>query len=234
MPTGVSHLLGTNLPGRDDPSLIRMGLAKFTRIVRPKSSDSFYRGQIKNKAHHRVKTHHVPSADLYREQGWLSLPPSEHCGGPATQELHGDHRQQQPRQQSRVRHNSPSTRPTSAASPSTRSRSCPRLFAAPGQGQPCPSRDELRAVRQSRPRTMLSMAAAASCVKSNRTPLKPLLSLPLKEEAWAHKVGAAHWRTSAEGCSPKPRIPQSCGNQRASHLNRGLETLMGISSTASP
>lgn len=28
-------------PGLEEPSLILMGLAKFTRIVRPKSSDSF-------------------------------------------------------------------------------------------------------------------------------------------------------------------------------------------------
>lgn len=32
-------------PGLDDPSLILMGLARFTRIVLPKSSDSFCRGE---------------------------------------------------------------------------------------------------------------------------------------------------------------------------------------------
>lgn len=40
-----SPLSGTNSPGLDDPSLIRIGLAKFTRIVLPKSSDSFCRGR---------------------------------------------------------------------------------------------------------------------------------------------------------------------------------------------
>lgn len=51
-----SSFPGTTSPGLDDPSLIRMGLAKFTRIVLPKSSDSFYRGDKKhNKAHQKVQ-----------------------------------------------------------------------------------------------------------------------------------------------------------------------------------
>lgn len=53
-PWGCSPLPDTNSPGLDDPSLIRMGLAKFTRIVLPKSSDSFCRGEKHNKAHQRV------------------------------------------------------------------------------------------------------------------------------------------------------------------------------------
>lgn len=55
-PRGRSPLPSTNSPGLDDPSLIRIGLAKFTRIVLPKSSDSFCRGEKKqNKAHQKVK-----------------------------------------------------------------------------------------------------------------------------------------------------------------------------------
>lgn len=43
-PRDVLPSPGPGSPGLDDPSLIRMGLARFTRIVLPKSSDSFCRG----------------------------------------------------------------------------------------------------------------------------------------------------------------------------------------------
>ena len=59
-PRGCSPLPGTNSPGLDDPSLIRIGLAKFTRIVLPKSSDSFCRGKKHNKAHQKVKKSPCP------------------------------------------------------------------------------------------------------------------------------------------------------------------------------
>ena len=36
-------------PGREEPSLILMGLAVLTRMVRPKSSDSFWQRKVKEK-----------------------------------------------------------------------------------------------------------------------------------------------------------------------------------------
>ena len=39
----MGHLYYSHSPGLEEPSLILMGFAKLTRIVRPKSSDSFWK-----------------------------------------------------------------------------------------------------------------------------------------------------------------------------------------------
>lgn len=62
-PSMPEDVLFPSSPGLDDPSLILMGLARFTLIVLPKSSDSFCRGEKSTaKPTQRYKTTVPPKA----------------------------------------------------------------------------------------------------------------------------------------------------------------------------
>lgn len=130
---GCSPLPGTNSPGLDDPSLIRIGLAKLTRIVLPKSSDSFCRGKKHNKVHQKVKHHRTPQipAEVRGKQSLLSLRGPRH------------------------------TAPRSVLAGRRQSPASPRA-------------------RGNWVRTMLSMAAAASCQKARENHYYNIFSLSLR------------------------------------------------------